>query len=85
MEEDEAMPALYCENELSMPLLDHVLSVHGSMLRISMTKSEIMDRLVTCSYTFNLCLVLGLSLLGHEIILKSFSVVYLCNLPAQVY
>ncbi len=26
--------------------------------------------------TFNLCLVLGLSLFGHEIIFKSFSVVY---------
>ncbi len=48
---EEAVPT----NELSMPLLDHVLTVHGSMLRIGMTKTEIEDRLLAADIQFVSC------------------------------
>ena len=38
-------PCPFCDSEFGVPLLDHVLDVHGSRLRISLTKSQVLEHL----------------------------------------
>ena len=48
-------PCPLCDCELSIPLLDHVLAVHDNKLRIGLTSTEIVERLLTKDIKFVYC------------------------------
>lgn len=48
-------PCPLCDSELSTSLLDHVLAVHDNKLRVGLTSSDIVERLLTNDIKFVYC------------------------------